>query len=91
MEKSFADFLHWTFGEIKIPLSCVIRESDTLPGMVLSIMRGKSCSEEHGSMERKIIMRASHTHPNFKEDNSKAYYYIKKTTRTTMHDASINP
>ena len=36
-------------------------------------------------------MIASHTHPHFKEDNSKVYYYIHEATRTTSYDASIKP
>ena len=42
-------------------------------------------------MKKEIIMRASHTHPHFKEDNSKVYYYIEETTRTTSYAASVKP
>ena len=41
-------------------------------------------------MEKDIIMRASHTHPYFKEEKSKFYYYIEMATRTTSYAASIN-
>ena len=42
-------------------------------------------------MEKDLVMRASHTHPNFKEDNSNLYYYIEKATRSPRYAASINP
>ena len=37
------------------------------------------------------MKRASHTHPRFKEDNSKVHYYIQESTRRTRYSASINP
>ena len=74
----FADFLHQDFGERNIPLSYVIRELDTVPIMAPLTMRGKLYSDKHGSVEKEIITRASHTHNNFKEDNSKVYSYIEE-------------
>ena len=60
-----------------------------MPGATILMMRGKSYSEEHGSVDKELIMRASHTHPRFKEDNSKVYYYIKEAKMTTRYAASI--
>ena len=48
-----------------------------MTGVSPLVVRGKSYSEEHDSMEMEIIMRSSHTHSHIKEDNSKLYYYIE--------------
>ena len=61
-----------------------------MPGVAPPMVRWESYSEENGSMEKDIIMRASHTHPYFKEEKSKFYYYIEMATRTTSYAASIN-
>ena len=53
--------------------------------------RGESYSEENGSVENSLIMRASHNHPHLKEENSKVYYYIEEATITTKYTASIKP
>ena len=39
--ESFANFLHRIFDERKTSLSYVIRESDTVPGLALTTVRGK--------------------------------------------------
>ena len=62
----FPGFLHWTFGETKILLYYVICKSDTVPGVAPLMVIGKSYYEDHGSMEKELIMRVSLTHPNFK-------------------------
>ena len=49
-----------------LPLYYVIRELDTVPDVSPPMMRGKSHSEEHGYLEREIIMRAYHIHPNLR-------------------------
>ena len=60
-----------------------------MPGVAPPMTRGESYSGENGSVEKELIMRAPHTHPNSKEYNSKVYYYIEETTRTTSYAASI--
>ena len=87
----FSNFLHRNFGVINIPLSYVISELDTVPTVELLMMRGKSYSEDYGFLVKEIKMIASHNNPNYKEDNSKLYYYIEEATRTTSYTASINP
>ena len=85
----FAYFLHRNVGERRILLYYFIRESDTVPGVAPPMIRGKSYSEYHGSVERERIMISSNIHPNFKEYHSKLYYYIYYKTRTTSYDESI--
>ena len=53
----FTQFLHRNVGKRKIPLSCVIHESDTVTGVAPKMARGKANSAEHGSMEKEIITR----------------------------------
>ena len=65
-----------TVGEINILLSYVIRKSYTVSGVAPSIIIGKPYFEEHGAVEKDIKMKASNTYPNFKEENSRVYYYI---------------
>ena len=62
-----------------------------MTGVALPMIRGKSYSEEHGYIEKEIIIRASHTHPYFKEEKSKVYQYIEKETSTTSYAALIKP
>ena len=52
------------------------------------MMIGRFYSEEHGSVEKELIMRYSHTRPPFNEDKSKVYYYIKEATRTKFYASS---
>ena len=40
-EESFPDILHLTVGKRNILLCYVIRESDTVPGVALPMIRGK--------------------------------------------------
>ena len=55
------------------------------------MMRGKSYSEDHGCVDKELIMITYHTHPHLKKDNAMVYYYTEKATRTTSYAASINP
>ena len=77
MDIIFSSFLLRDFGEIKIPFSCVIRESDNVPGVASPMVRGKTFSEMHVFVDKNIITIASHTHPNLNEDNGRLYYYIE--------------
>ena len=61
----FADFLHQTVGERNIPPPYVIYESDNVHGVAPQIIRWKSYSEDHGSVEKELTMRTSHNHPHF--------------------------
>ena len=61
----FDDFRHHTFGKINTPLSYVIHKSDTVPGVAPPMVIGKSYSGNNGSVEKKLITRASHTNTHF--------------------------
>ena len=89
--ESFSNFLHRTVVERNISLYYVIRKSDTVTGVEPTMARGKSNPEKHGSVEKELIKISSNTHPYFKEDNSKVYFYIEEAKSTTCYAASINP
>ena len=69
--ESFTSLLHQPVVKINIPLSYFIRESDDVPVVVPLMMRGNSYSGENGSVDKQLIMRASHTHHRFNKDISK--------------------
>mmetsp|Transcript_11395 Transcript_11395/g.16571 ORF Transcript_11395/g.16571 Transcript_11395/m.16571 type:complete len:104 (+) Transcript_11395:1884-2195(+) len=44
-----------------------------------------------GSVEEDQVIRLSHTHPLFNDDNEKFYRKLEEATRGTTYEASIKP
>jgi len=88
--EAFKDYLNRKIGVCKIPLAYVAHPDATVPAIGL-IQAGSPHSAEHGSIEDKLIARASHTHPLYREDNSGVYYELEEATRATPYAASIKP
>ena len=61
--------------------------ADPAPDLLLNL----PYSEDHGSIEGKIIARASYAHPHFLDDKSEVYYDLEEATRHTQYAASISP
>ena len=97
--ESFKDFLSRVIGMRVIPLSYVIRETETVPAAApqlatVAITLGGGVhpySVEHGSVEDELIARGSHIHPLFRNDNAQVYHFLEEATRGTIYAASIKP
>ena len=97
--KSLKDFLSRVIGLRMIPLSYVIRETETvsaaapqLASVALALGGGvHPYSVEHGSVEDELIDRGSHPHPLFCNDNVQVYHFLEEATRGTIYAASIKP
>ena len=89
--EAFSDYLHQVIGSRMIPLAYVIREHANPPGAAPPRANSQPHSEEHGSVELDMIMRASHDHALYREDNAKVYFKLEEATRLTMYAASIKP
>ena len=74
-----------------IPLAFVTRAVVEVLAAVPALENNRPHSEEHGSVETKLIARASHKHELFCEDNAKVYYHLEEATRGTSYAASIKP
>ena len=89
--EAFPDFLRQVIGVRMIPLFYVIRTSSTVPVVPPGLAAGQPYSTEHGSVEEELIIRASHNHVLFNDDNGKVYHYLEEATRSTSYAASIKP
>jgi hypothetical protein len=89
--EAMSDHFNRVVGVRKIPLTCVIREDVNIPAVCPPLATNKPHSELHGSVEQDLVMRASHNHPLFPEDNSKVYYQIEEATRGTKYVSTIKP
>ena len=74
-----------------IPLAYVIRANEDVPAAAPPLQVGQPHSDAHGSIEGKLIARASHTHALFWDDNAAVYYALEEATHSTSYAASISP
>lgn len=89
--EAFQDFLSKSIGTRTIPLAYVTRPDSNVSPNIPPLAQGQPHSETFDSIEGELVARASHTHPLFREDNSKVYYFIEEATRSTQYAASIKP
>lgn len=89
--EAFQDFCDRIIGSRMIPLSYVIRDDVAVPVNAPALAANQPYSDEHGSVEGELVARASHTHPLYRDDNAKVYYYLGEATRSTPYAASIKP
>ena len=88
--EAFRDYLHGVIGVRTISLAYVIRPEAAVPAIGPQAA-GTPHSAEHEAIETELIVRASHGHPLFREDNSAVYYKLEEVTRATSYAASIKP
>ena len=74
-----------------IPLAYVIRENEDVPAAAPPLQVGQPHCDAHGSIEGELIVRASHTHALFQDDNVAVYYALEEAMRSTSYAASIKP
>ena len=74
-----------------IPLAYVTRKDEDVPAVAPPLQARQSHSEVHGSIEGEMIVRASHTHAMFRDDNAAVYYALEEATHNMSYAASIKP
>ena len=89
--EAFDDWLNQQIGVRHIPLKYVTRANATAPAVAPPLATDMPHSAEHGSVERELVMRATHNHPLFRTDNAKVYYALETATRGTQYAASLKP
>ena len=60
-----------------------------VPATALALMAGQLDSIEAGYVVMKLTNRASHSHPNFREDNEAVYHHLEEATQGTSYAASL--
>ena len=74
-----------------IPLAYVTRAVVEVLAVVPALENNWPHSEEHGSVENKLIARALHEHELFRKDSTKVYYRLEEATCGTSYAVSIKP
>jgi hypothetical protein len=89
--EAFQDHCYRCIGVRHIPLAYVIREDAIVPAGCPDRATDQPYSQENGSILGDLIMRGSHTHGLFREDNAKVYFKLEEATRGTPYVDSIKP
>ena len=88
--EAFEDFLSRVIGTRCIPLYYVIRPDD-VPPAVAALRVTNAYAEAYESVEEELTVRATHTHPLYRDDNAEVYYMLEEATRATAYAPSIKP
>ena len=78
--EAFQDYLHRVIGVRVIPLAYIICADSGVPMPAPPLVPNQPHSEAHGSIKNKLVERASHEHPLFRDDNSKVYFKLEEAT-----------
>ena len=89
--EAFQDYANCVIGTRMIPLSYVIRPDFDVLVVTPPLEMNKPHSEEHSSVEAKLMVCASHGHKLYHEDNASIYYHVEEAMRGMTYDASIKP
>ena len=89
--EAFQDYLHRVIGVRVILLAYIICTDSDVPMPAPQLAPNQPHSEAHGSIEYKLVERASHEHPLFRDDNSEVYFKLEEATHGTTYAASIKP
>ena len=74
-----------------IPLVYVIRSNVDVPPQAPPLQANQPQSEQHGSVEAKLVTRAPHLHPLYRDDLLVVYYHLEEAMHGTTYAASIKP
>ena len=85
------NFLHQIIGVRMIPLSYVIHANVKIPGPPPHLIVNQPQSDEHSSVEAKLVAYSSHTHALYCDDNSSVYFHLKEATQGTTYATPIKP
>ena len=86
---SFELYLEKLYGCRDIPLAYVIREDENPPALDAQVT-GIPYGALAGSIDRELILRASHTHLVFSHDNQKVYELLEEALRTTVYSSTLS-
>ena len=89
--ESFKHCLRNTFGVLKIPLICVIRESVAVPSEADDPLLPDSCHGASGSVLQDPIARISHEHTLFSTDNATVHCLIEQAARASNCLTTVKP
>ena len=85
---AFELYLDKVYGCRDVPLSYVIRPDENPPALdalVTNRPYGNTC----GSIERELVLRASHAHLMFTHDNHRVYELLEEALRTTAYSSTL--
>ena len=88
--ESFIIFTDSKIGARMIPLRYVTRAEVAVPAPP-ALLQGLPHSQEHGSVEQELVMRASHTHPLFPQDEATVFRDLEEALRGASYAASLKP
>ena len=89
--EAFEDYMSRVIGVRMIPLGYVIRADAVPTAAAPALEAGQPHLTEHGSVEKELVARASHTHALYCNDNSTIYHKLEEATCTMQYTASIKP
>ena len=89
--ESSMDTMHVLIGARKIPLAYVLRKNANAPAIAPNLATDQPHLAEAGSIEVKLILRASHNHPLFCNNNAAVYHKLEEASRGATFAASIKP
>ena len=82
--KAFLYFLSRYVGCRAIPLSYIAMLTVPLPATPPPLLANLPYSDDHGSVEGKLLTRAYHTHTNYRDDNQAVCFLLEEATRSTF-------
>ena len=94
--ESFKHYLYTTFGVRKIPLTYVIRKSESVtpesgndPVATYDPIKNNKAYGNSDSVLGDLIARASHSHPLYKTDNAITFRAMENATRGSIYATTI--
>ena len=72
-------------------MAYAIRSNIDVPPQAPPLQANQPHSEQHGSVEAKLVTRVSHTHALYHDDNLAVYYQLEEAMHGTTYVASIKP
>ena len=86
---AFELYLEKIYGCRDIPLAYVIRADENPPPLDAQ-QNNRPYGAEAGSVERELILRASHNHTMFTHDNQRVYELLEEALRTTAYSSTMS-
>ena len=77
-------------GVRNIPLIYVLRDTVAVPAAAPPLLANQPYSDDTKSVANELIARASHTHPQFDEDNAKVLSIVDEAVRGTIYSSAIS-
>lgn len=88
--ESFETLLRNTIGVRNIPLIYVIRKDVVPPAAAPPLLANQPFSDETGSVSEELVVRATHSHPKFKDDSTKVFQYLDEALQGSAYVGAIS-